>query len=163
VDPCTVTEFHNHKQCPRYHGELDKRRSNQKHTYISDFCPKPAHCKESCGLAHNKVERLYHIEKYKQKFCSMSYGKCCYKDFCSFAHNDQDIKTPLIHKMPRDREFYMFYFKTEWCPFNHEHNKAQCVYSHNWQDFRRKPHLFRYSPFELCEIWQAGTFIGTYE
>ena len=54
----------------------------------------------------------------------MSYGKCCYKDFCSFAHNDHDIKTPLIHKMPRDREFYMFYFKTEWCPFNHEHNKA---------------------------------------
>ena len=44
--------------------------------------------------------------------------------------------------MTRNQEFYMFYFKTEWCPYNTEHNKAQCVYAHNWQDFRRKPHLF---------------------
>ena len=57
----------------------------------------------------------------------------------------------------------MFYFKTEWCPFNTEHNKAQCVYAHNWQDFRRKPHLFSYNPFEICEQWQAGNFIGKYE
>lgn len=57
----------------------------------------------------------------------------------------------------------MFYFKTEWCPFNKEHNKAQCDYAHNWQDFRRKPHIFDYNAMELCENWQAGTFISKYD
>jgi hypothetical protein len=57
----------------------------------------------------------------------------------------------------------MFFFKTEWCPFSTEHNKAQCCYAHNWQDFRRKPHLFLYNPFEICESWRAGHFIGKYE
>lgn len=57
----------------------------------------------------------------------------------------------------------MFYFKTEWCPFNKEHNKAQCDYAHNWQDFRRKPHIFDYRTVEPCENWQAGTFISKYD
>lgn len=65
--------------------------------------------------------------------------------------------------MQKDTDFYMYYFKTEWCPFNKEHNKAQCDYAHNWQDFRRKPHLFDYKAHELCQNWQAGTFISNYE
>ena len=138
------------------------RRCNELRDYSPDFC-KTKCCDVKCKLSHSKCERLYHIEKYKSKFCTKYASECDYREWCSFAHSDQDIKTPLIHKMPRDREFYMFYFKTEWCPFNHEHNKAQCVYAHNWQDFRRKPHLFDYSASELCEKWQSGTFITHYK
>jgi len=32
------------------------------------------------------------------------------------------------------------------------------VFAHNFQDYRRKPNLFRYDT-ELCEDWQSGTFI----
>ena len=119
---------------------------------------------DRCQYAHNRVERLYHLERYKTKFCTKKVPQNCeYRDFCSFAHADQDIKTRLIHVMPRDANFYMYYFKTEWCPLNSDHNKAQCVYAHNWQDFRRKPHLFDYNSYYLCEHWQGGTFIGRYE
>lgn len=63
---------------------------------------------------------------------------------------------------PEAFDFYMEYFKTEWCPFNHEHNKAQCFYAHNYQDFRRRPSLFTYE-VSLCQAWQSGTFITSYE
>lgn len=45
---------------------------------------------------------------------------------------------------------------------NKEHNKSVCDYAHNWQDFRRKPNLFNYSN-EMCEKWQATTFITNYD
>jgi hypothetical protein len=112
------------------------------------------------------VERLYHIEKYKTRFCTKypkSIEKCEYGDYCSFAHSIDEIKTRLIHTFEKDDDFYMFYFKTEWCPFNKEHNKASCDYAHNFQDFRRKPHIFDYDAQELCKSWQSGTFIGKYE
>ena len=71
IKPCTIEEFHNHKQCPYYHGELDRRRNHLTVIYLSDFCQNEK-CKETCALAHNKVERLYHIEKYKTRFCGIS-------------------------------------------------------------------------------------------
>lgn len=64
--------------------------------------------------------------------------------------------------MKKDADFYMFYFKTEWCPFNKDHNKAQCVYAHNWQDFRRKPNIFSYDCKNICSNWKPGTFIAKY-
>ncbi len=114
-------------------------------------------------MAHSNVERLYHVEKYKTKYCQSSEDECMYGSLCSFAHSELDIKTRLIHKYELDAQFYMFYFKTEWCPFqNKNHNKANCVYAHNWQDFRRKPHLFDYECRRLCQSWKVGTFIGNY-
>ena len=107
-------------------------------------------------LAHNRVERLYHIEKYKTKFCTHFphlLNKCDYGEYCSFSHSVNDMKSRLIHIMNKDADFYMFYFKTEWCPFNNEHNKALCDYAHNWQDFRRKPNLFDYNSGVLCSNW----------
>lgn len=69
--------------------------------------------------------------------------------------------------MKKDLDFYMYFFKTEWCPYNKDqnksHNKAKCDYAHNWQDFRRKPHIFKYDAFTLCQNWQAGTFISKYQ
>lgn len=55
--------------------------------------------------------------------------------------------SPLIHNYAEDDDFYMFYYKTEFCPFNlTEHDKSKCVYAHNWQDYRRKPDIYPYEP-----------------
>lgn len=130
--PCANPNQHNPKHCPYFHGNLDKRRCATVIAYSVDFC-KTKNCQnQDCKFTHNKVERLYHIERYKTKFCAQTEAECEYQQYCSFAHSDTDIKTPLIHKMERDDDFYMYYFKTEWCPYNQEHNKAQCVYAHNW-------------------------------
>ena len=146
---CPLTYTH----CRYYHSQKDKRRlPNAEGHYISaDLCKyeEVEKCpdKDDCKFSHNRVERLYHIEKYKTRYCTKypkNIDKCEYREFCSFAHTFRDIKTRVIHFLTKDDDFYMFYFKTEWCPFNNEHNEASCEYAHNWQDFRRKPHLFDY-------------------
>lgn len=91
---------------------------------------------DNCKNAHNRVEEFYHPEKYKTKFCqsypdhleSCEYGAA----FCAFAHHENELKIDLLHLMPQDADFYMFYFKTAWCPFPFEHDKELCVYAHNW-------------------------------
>ena len=51
----------------------------------------------------------------------------------------------LLHIMePKDPDFYCFYYKTEWCPWNMEHDKHKCVYAHSWADYRRKPYFKNY-------------------
>ena len=70
---------------------------------------------DSCTYAHNIVEKFYHPEMYKAKFCE-SYtntAKACeYGDFCAFAHSESEISIDLIEKMDRDADFYCFHFKT---------------------------------------------------
>ena len=56
----------------------------------------------------------------------------------------------------------MYFYKTELCPFNKEHNKAFCVYAHNWQDFRRKPSIFAYDSSIMCNNWRPEVFIAKY-
>lgn len=59
----------------------------------------------------------------------------------------------MIHNYAEDDDFYMFYYKTEFCPFNlTEHDKSKCVYAHNWQDYRRKPDLYPYEPLVKLTI-----------
>jgi hypothetical protein len=62
---------HNHKSCYYYHSIKDRRRDDDLYApelckfADTDKCPK----KEKCRRAHNRVERLYHKDKYKTKFC----------------------------------------------------------------------------------------------
>ena len=62
---------HNHKSCYFFHSVKDKRRADNLYTpelckfAETDRCPK----RDRCKRAHNRVERLYHSEKYKTKFC----------------------------------------------------------------------------------------------
>lgn len=68
----------------------------------------------------------------------------------------------LIDDMDRDDDFYIFHFKTVWCPYTEKkHARDECVYAHNWQDFRRKPQKFPYS-HEQCPQWHSRTFIQVY-
>ena len=56
----------------------------------------------------------------------------------------------------------MYDFKTIWCPYITKHDRSQCVYAHNSQDFRRKPHIVQYQNTS-CPQWKHGSFIQTYE
>lgn len=144
---CNIGTSHNHKQCVNYHNAKDKKRPHS--NYYSVMCPlikKGEKCPdgEACPYAHSFVEEHYHPSEYKRKFCSHfpnSVDECAYGDFCSYAHSEMEIITPLIHNYAEDDDFYMFHYKTEKCPFNlTKHEPALCVYWHNLQDYRRKPH-----------------------
>jgi len=168
-EQCQQKNQHNHKHCPKYHNSKDKKRAgNFWSVELCEFaekgdgiCPNGEYCKK----AHNRVEQLYKPDKYKTKFCSFypdNLDKCEYGPFCSFAHSESDITIELIHLLKRDEDFYIFHFKTQWCPFNlTKHDKASCVYAHNWQDYRRKPHIFPYEPVP-CPNWKSTDFIVNY-
>ncbi|EWS71586.1 zinc finger CCCH type domain protein (macronuclear) [Tetrahymena thermophila SB210] len=167
VEPCQNTNAHNHKQCKYYHTQRDKRRQGV--NYTSDQCQHQlGNCPDGdyCLKAHNKVEELYCPDKYKTKFCTHYPNMChnCeYGIYCSFAHDESDIKIDLIENYEFDEDFYVFYYKTVWCPFNFiKHDKAQCVYSHNWQDYRRRPQDYNYEPVS-CPNWKPASYITKYE
>lgn len=166
TEPCNITEAHNPKLCVFYHSNRDRRRNG---TYNYELCAE--HEKDMCAniatctKCHNRVEQLYHPDKYKMKFCTFYPKKiheCEYSSYCSFAHSETDIKTELIHNYQKNETFYMNSFKTAWCPFILQHDKALCVYAHNWQDFRRKPKDFNYQPIP-CSNWKSSNFILSYE
>lgn len=166
--PCPYVEVHNQKQCIYFHTGSDRRRVPVFYSY--ERCPlsKHSHCplEDSCSKSHNAVEQLYHPEKYKKKMCHEypnRISECDYGEFCSFAHSEAELKIELIHEYEMDQNLYIHHFKTESCPFNHEHNKSICVYWHNWQDFRRKVEMPypQYSP-TLCPNWDTNKFINKY-
>lgn len=168
LEKCALKFQHNHKQCPFYHYEKDRKRpgdfySDELCSYIEKnyLCPYG----EKCLKSHNKVEQLYQAHNYKTKFCKFFpdvIDQCSYGIFCSFAHTEEEIQINLLHKMEKDIEFYIFFYKTVSCPFNQiKHDKKQCPYAHNWQDFRRVPDIYNYSP-ESCEHWQTDIFFDDY-
>lgn len=170
TEECTVSVGdHNQKRCPQYH-DVAKDRRRKLGTYRTQLCEyirKKKACpnKDACNFAHNSVEVFYHPEKYKAKFCS-SYtsksGVCEYGDYCAFAHSEEEISINLIEKMERDDDFYMFHFKTVWCPYNeNSHERDACVYAHNWQDFRRKVEQYPYKP-SVCGNWDQKLTIEDY-
>ena len=169
---------HNLKKCPYYH-DTNKDRRRALGRYQSEICSyltrgdkqnanysSPTNCPygDNCDRAHNRVEEFYHPDKYKAKFCS-SYlspsnsNTCEYLEFCSFAHNESEISVELIEKYVIDMDFYLFHFKTVWCPYREDdHDRKACVYAHNWQDYRRKPSLYSYSQ-KMCQNWQTDKII----
>lgn len=121
---CRKEESHNHKHCMFYHNKNDRRREGC--YYSSQICKrveKGMECPEGddCIYSHNYVEQLYRPIKYRTKFCDkfpFRLNDCEYSVFCSFAHQVKEIKVPLIHLLNKDRDFYLFHFKTVFCPFN---------------------------------------------
>jgi len=166
--PCPYPHPHSQKQCIYYHSSGDRRRVPVFYSY--ERCPhsKYARCplEDACQKSHNVVEQLYHPEKYKKKMCHEYLDRledCEYGSFCSFAHSEAELAIELIHEYEKDENFYMYSFKTQSCPFNHEHNKSICAYAHNWQDYRRKVDMSypQYSP-KMCPNWDTIKFINKY-
>jgi len=68
----------------------------------------------------------------------------------------------MLENFSRDADFYIFHFKTVWCPYNEEdHERSDCVYAHNWQDYRRKPSVFSYSK-DPCPKWPSSDTVTSY-
>lgn len=88
-------------------------------------------------------------------------NKCEYGAFCSYAHSEEQVGIELISNYEKDADFFIFHFKTIFCPYNHDHDRAECVYAHNWQDFRRSPQKFKYSG-ECCPLWDPKKHVSDY-
>jgi hypothetical protein len=171
---CSIGSKHNEKQCLGYHSNKDKRRNPLMINYCPDMCiylEGETFCINSdlCFKSHNKVEMFYHPSKFKTKFCSHfdlnspdSIMGCSYGAYCSFAHAESEIKIALIHRMEMNEEFFINYFKTVLCPFTRTHEKSTCVYSHNWQDYRRNPNNYVYRN-SSCPKWNKQKTILNYK
>jgi hypothetical protein len=163
VRPCTKKNNHNLKICDYYHHDKDRRRPTNIFSYqppICSFVSRNATCPngENCRFAHNKLEQLYHPERYKRKFCvhhPHNIHKCEYGGYCSFAHNETEIVIELLHNMKQDEYFYLYKYKTVFCPYIYEHDRNQCVYAHNPQDLRRDPNQSKYNAVQ-CVYWSQG-------
>lgn len=169
VDPCPQQTQHNYRRCMYYHNDLDRRRDPQEHTYTPEFCQDMAlksQCSlgDRCSQSHSKAEQAYHVDKYRKKFCSFfpaRLNECPYHRFCSYAHSEDEIHMKLLHTMKRDVDFFLFHLKTQFCPLSAAHDRAKCVYAHNWQDFRRDPSQYRYVA-NLCRLWDRRDKVVDY-
>lgn len=107
---------HNHKHCRYFHTLRDQRReldfasvyeldrAEEPLLYTPDICDfyETEDCgnQEECLRSHNRVESVYHPEKYKTKYCTnypKHLNKCEYGDYCSFAHSTKELRVRLIH------------------------------------------------------------------
>lgn len=163
---CNRPHKHDHTQCFDFHSKNDHIRCTREVDYSPELCPHD--CDDpNCRSAHNPFEKWFHPSMYKRVFCKSMFearassedgdikcrldGKCPLKDFCPFAHNEEEIRTELFYNYEVDDDFMMFKFKTETCPLTcvqHDHQK--CLYSHGAQDHRRMVVFMSYSP-QLCE------------
>lgn len=63
--------------------------------YTPDLCEREEaglKCEKGldCSVSNNRVESVYHPEKYKSRYCTKypkNIDKCEYGDYCSFAHS----------------------------------------------------------------------------
>jgi len=115
------------------------------------------------ALIHGRAAMgaLYHPKVYKHRFCASfpAVVTCRRGESCAFAHSRDEIRTPLLsedeeaqkqHALTND--FFMFKFKTLWCPIGVQHDWQTCVYAHNYQDARRHPGI-GYGP-RPCPYWK---------
>ncbi|EGR32430.1 zinc finger ccch type domain protein, partial [Ichthyophthirius multifiliis] len=155
---CQKKEPHDKKKCSFYHSHEDQRRCPLKYSYSINQCKNREKCeyKSTCLQVHNKVEQLYHPLRYRTKFCkSLKYGTlqlCEYGQYCSFAHSEQELVIPFIEKLPKNNIFYIYFYKTVWCPNTEQHERSECVYMHNVQDFRRDPKKIKLQNLQ-CQNW----------
>jgi len=113
------------------------------------------------GGRNSATGALYHPKVYKHRFCA-SYPhvtSCRRGDACAFAHSREEIRTPLLAGEEEDQrpsaltnDFFMYRFKTLWCPVGVQHDWQTCVYAHNYQDARRHPGI-GYGP-RPCPYWK---------
>lgn len=166
---CKIKTYHDHKQCVNFHSQKDRRRNHKIIKYSPEPCPylENYKCKDGdlCKFSHNTVEQFYHPTKYKTKFCThfsnTNGNKCKYSKFCSFAHNEDELRIKLLHRKKKGLDFYLYEYKTVYCPFNHSHDKSSCEYAHNVQDYRRNPNLSSYKA-EICKKWNVSSDVSTY-
>lgn len=103
---------------------------------------------------------LYHPSCFKKRFCASfpNIASCRRAEACAFAHSREELRTPLLslEEEAQDpaaltEDFFLYKFKTLWCPIGVQHDWQTCVYAHNYQDARRKVEIGYGS--RACPYW----------
>jgi len=98
--------------------------------------------------------------RHKQRFCASfpDVAQCRRGAACAFAHSREEAQTSLLSLEQEQQvpgalteEFFMYRFKTLWCPIGVQHDWQTCVYAHNYQDARRQVSI-GYGP-RPCPYW----------
>lgn len=165
TEPCKIKNPHQVKKCVFYHFFSEKRRPLFGNNYSKIICKNKKTCKnQNCPFSHNFIEQIYHPDNYKKKYCKDFIEKksCKYGRFCAYAHSDRELKINPLHLIPVNRNFLLFLFKSEYCPFSKiKHDRFKCVYAHNWQDYKRS---FRKTFVPInCHNWNTDKEIIIYE
>jgi len=96
----------------------------------------------------------------KRRFCTSfpDVQNCRRGLSCAFAHTREEISASLLDISEENQEpsaltdsFFMYKYKTRWCPIGVQHEWHTCVYAHNYQDARR-PISIGYGA-RLCPYW----------
>ena len=123
--PCNIDGEHDHRACPWYHSEREKRRpvliEGSSPAYYSvpcelrfddeGICPKG----DLCDRCHSNTELLYHPDLYKKRFCHQP-RNCARGKFCAFAHSREELLAPYISPEEENHpteEFMAHHFKTQ--------------------------------------------------
>ena len=74
--------------------------------------------KLNCTNSHNKYEIKYHPENYRKKYCKHILNPLlCQKGiYCDKAHDPKELKVDLLNFYNFDDDFFLFKYKTEFCP-----------------------------------------------
>jgi len=172
TEPCTLAHVHDRKLCASFHSPKDRRRIDTS-SYSSKPCAMQydldhACCRDrdACPHAHNRMEVLYHPKVLKQRFCATypNVHTCRRGSLCAFAHSKDELAAPTFDRdeeTKRSDEFFMYKFKTLWCPHGVQHDWHRCVYAHTYQDCRRVPEIGYGS--EPCPDWDRNAAYKNYE
>lgn len=107
--------------------------------------------------------------RHKQRFCASfpDVSQCRRGAACAFAHSREEARTPLLsveqeqqEPVALTEEFFMYQFKTLWCPIGVQHDWQTCVYAHNYQDARRQVSI-GYGP-RPCPYWAKKDVVAEY-
>ena len=153
---CKKNYNHNLKECIYYHFSEEKRRNPSKYKYNKKIC-KNTKCQKNCDYSHNFVEQLYHPDNYKKKFCKYIQNKenCEFGKSCALAHSYKELKIHNLDNMEFTNDFLIYHYKSVFCPFSSKkHNKVECPYAHDWDDFKRP--FFKNLKPTLCENWKSN-------
>merc|ERR1719359_1734695 len=121
---------------------------------------------DACEKCHNRIELLYHPQAFKHRFCSSwpHVENCSRGDVCAFAHSRDEVAAPLFTPEEESgglsEDFFMYKFKTLWCPLGVQHDWHRCLYAHTYQDCRRTP-LMGYGS-EPCPYWDRNHALTEY-
>mmetsp|Transcript_73601 Transcript_73601/g.172393 ORF Transcript_73601/g.172393 Transcript_73601/m.172393 type:complete len:478 (+) Transcript_73601:44-1477(+) len=107
--------------------------------------------------------------KPKRRFCTSfpDVSQCRRGATCAFAHSREEIGVPLLSVAEEKQDpsaltddFFMYKYKTSWCPIGVQHEWHTCVYAHNYQDARR-PITIGYGA-RLCPYWSKKDTTAEY-
>jgi hypothetical protein len=103
----------------------------------------------------------------KHRFCATfpTVNKCKQGNSCPYAHSRADVLGPVCSENEErlegvNPEFFMWTYKTLWCPIGSFHDWQECIYAHNYQDLRRDPRI-GYST-QVCPDWERANRSPTY-